>query len=136
MRKRIPALALTLALGSAPALAQTHTDKSGTVIQGLAPVPNLGTGAYTTVTIGTTSASPILAAGSAYYLLDVVNNSVSATVCLNFGAAATISGTSCAAGEITLPPLWHRSWEGSFIPTDALWAIASAASTPASVGAK
>ena len=72
----------------------------------------------------------------AYYLLDVVNLSPTATICLNLGAPATISGTTCAAGEISLPPLWHRSWEGAFIPTDALHAIASAASTPASVGAK
>ena len=127
--------ALALALLASPALAQTHTDKNGTIVPGMAPVPNLGTGAYAAATVGTAD-STILAAGAAYYLLDVVNLSLTATICLNLGAPATISGTTCAAGEISLPPLWHRAWEGAFIPTDALHAIASAASTPASVGAK
>ena len=129
------ALLLLLALTVAPAFAQTHTDKNGSPVPGVAPVPNVASGAYTAATIGT-SDQTILAAGSAYYFLDLVNDSATATVCINFGATATIAGTSCSAGEITLPPLWHRSWEGSFIPTDTLHAIASAASTPASIGAK
>jgi hypothetical protein len=91
--------------------------------------------AYAAVTVGT-SDSVILSGGGSYHFLDIVNNSASATVCINFNATATISGTSCSTGEIALPPLWHRSWEGSFVPTDAIHAIASAASTPASVGAK
>lgn len=80
--------------------------------------------------------STILAANSVFFMLDIYNDSPSATVCINFGATATISGTTCAAGEITLPPLWHRSWENNFIPNDAIHAIASAASTPMTVGAK
>jgi hypothetical protein len=97
--------------------------------------PTKGTGAYTSATVGTTD-STILAASTAVVFLDVVNTSPSATICVNVGATATISGTACAAGEVSLPPLWHRSWEGTFIPTDAIHAIASAASTPATVGAK
>ena len=139
VRRASLALALILAAlilsPSKDAMAQTHADKSGTAVPGGAPVPNLATGAYASATVGTTD-STILAAGTAYYLLDLINDSPSATICINFGATATISGTSCAAGEITLSPLWHRSWEGSFIPTDAVHAIASAASTPVSVGAK
>jgi hypothetical protein len=134
MKFRLCLILATLALSSA-ADAQTHTDKSGTIVPGAAPVPNLASGAYGSATIGT-SDSIILNAGSAFYLLDIVNLSSTATICLSFGAAATISGATCAAGEIALPPLWHRSWEGALIPTDALHAIASAASTPASVGAK
>jgi len=99
------------------------------------PMPSKGAGAYSSATVGT-SDSTILAASSASYMLDLVNNSATATVCINFGATATISGTLCAAGEYTLPPLWHRSWENNFIPTDAIHAIASAASTPLTVGAK
>ena len=132
---RRASLALALILFAGAAHAQTHADKSGTIVPGGAPVPNLATGAYASATVGTTD-STILAAGTAYYLLDIINDSPSATICVNFGATATISGTTCAAGEITLSPLWHRSWEGSFIPTDAVHAIASAASTPVSVGAK
>ncbi len=52
------------------------------------------------------------------------------------GSTATITGTTCSAGEVSLPPLWHRSWESSFIHSDAIHAIASAASTPASVGSE
>lgn len=97
--------------------------------------PTVGTGSYTAATIGV-SDSTILAASTATVFLDLVNLSPGATVCINPGATATISGTTCAAGEIALPPLGHRSWETNFIPTDAIHAIASAASTPFSVGVK
>jgi hypothetical protein len=127
-------LVLLALLSAAPAAAQSHHDKSGTIVPGSATVPNQAPGAYSTATVGT-SDSTILAANTAFYFLDLVNASASATICINFGATATISGTQCAAGEITLPPLWHRSWDGNFVPTDAVHAIASAVSTPASVGA-
>lgn len=97
--------------------------------------PNRWTGAYSATTVGTTD-DPIISAGALFYFLDIVNNSPTATICVNFGAAATISGTTCGAGEVTLPPLWHRSWENSFLPTDAIHIIASATSTPITVGAK
>ena len=97
------------------------------------PMPSSATGAYTSATIGTT-AGTVGATPSVF--LDVVNLSSSATVCLGFGAAPTVSGTTCAAGEIALPPLWHRSWEGSFVPADQLYAIASSAATPISIGVK
>ena len=134
MKPSFLALAASLAAISL-ASAQTHADKSGTIVPGAAPVPNVATGAYASATVGTAD-STILAASSAFYFLDILNNSASATICINFGATATISGSTCAAGEISLPPLWHRSWEGSFVPTDAVHAIASAASSPVSVGAK
>ncbi len=92
-----------------------------------------GSGAYTGVTVGTAD-STILTASTAQYFLDLVNNSATATICINFGTTATILGSACSAGEITIPPLWHRSWEQNFIPTDAIHAIASGASTPATVG--
>lgn len=94
-------------------------------------------GAYsgTQPTIGT-SDQTILAANSAFFFLDLINNSPTATVCISFGATATISGSTCASGEITLAPLAHRSWETDFIPNDAVHAIASAASVPFTIGAK
>ncbi|HWY14439.1 MAG TPA: hypothetical protein VNX86_04775 [Rhizomicrobium sp.] len=99
--------------------------------------PTKGTGAYAPATVGTTD-STILAASTAAVFLDLVNNSSSATICVNIGTTATINGSQpyCPAGEITLPPLWHRSWDGTFVPTDAIHAIASATSTAATVGAK
>jgi len=134
MKLRLCLVIATVVL-SGIANAQTHMDKAGTIVPGAAPVPNLANGAYVSATVGTAD-STILNASSAFYLLDVINLSPTATICLNFGATATISGTACSAGEIALPPLWHRSWEGALIPTDALHAVASAASTPASIGAK
>jgi hypothetical protein len=98
--------------------------------------PSKSASPYTAQTVGTSDVT-ILAANAVTNYLDVISGSPSATVCINFGAAATITGTQCAAGEITLPPLWHRSWPdgGTLVPTGAVHAIASAASTPVSVGA-
>lgn len=107
------------------------TGSGGTVT----PVPTTGAGNYSYVTIGT-SDSTIVAASTAKVFLDLVSTSATATICVNLGATATISGNQCASGEITLPPLWHRSWENNFVPTDAVHAIASAASTPGAVGVK
>lgn len=97
------------------------------------PAPTTGTGGYSAATVGTTDGT----IGSAPTLfLDIVNVSNTATVCLNLGATATIAGTQCAAGEIALSPGWHRSWEGSFVPSDTVHAIASAAGTQVAVGVK
>jgi hypothetical protein len=126
--------ALALAFAAAPAAAQSRSDKSGTIIPGVGLTPHQASGAYAAATVGT-SDQTVLSGATAFYFLDIVNLSPTATVCVNFGAAATISGTACAAGEVTLSPLWHRSWEGTFVPTDAIHAISSAASTPISVGA-
>jgi hypothetical protein len=90
-----------------------------------------GTGTYSSVTVGTSSAQA-LAAGSASKFLDIMNESASATIACAFGATAVING----GGSITFPPGWHRSWEGSFVPTDAVNCIASGASTPATIGVK
>lgn len=116
----------------------TYMDTTGNLCSsggGGSSGPVKGSGAYSGATIGVTD-STILAASTATVFLDLVSDSPTATICINFGSAATITGTTCAAGEYTIPPLWHRSWEGSFIPTDAIHAIASAASTPATVGVK
>lgn len=97
--------------------------------------PTNSSGAYGSATVGT-SASTIITAAACKVFCEVVNNSQTATVCINVGATATISTGVCAAGEITLPPLWHRSWEGSYVPSDAISAIASSGSTPVATGAK
>lgn len=136
------AIAAALALAFvAPAAAQQaqHNDKPNaagisTGVTGSAPVPNHAAGSYAPVTIGTGD-SVILGAGVAFYYLDVISGSPTATICINLGAPATITGSVCAPGEITIPPLWHRSWEGNFVPVDAVHAIASAGATPATVGA-
>lgn len=106
----------------------------GSVTQGTVPWidgPTKGTGAYSAATIGASSAQ-VLAAGAAAVFLDIMNESTTATIACNFGGTAIING----AGSITIPPGWHRSWEGTFVPTEAVNCIASAASTPAAIGAK
>ncbi len=140
-RYLIPSLA-ALVLFAAAALGTTYTNNStGQQSPGYVPesspgvpytnTPLKGTGAYSAVTVGASSAQA-LAAATATVFLDIVNESASATVACAFGATAVING----AGAITLPPLWHRSWEGTFVPTDAVNCIASAGSTPATIGVK
>lgn len=104
---------------------------TGTVVSG----PTNSAGAYSGVTVGTSSGS-ILAASTAKVYADFANQSPTATICLSTTNPATITGTACAAGEITLPPLWEKSFEGTYVPSDQWFAIASAASTPLTVGAK
>lgn len=92
-------------------------------------------GNYSAVTIGTSS-TQVVKPAKAEGFLDIYNDSATATVCCMAGAAATITGTACAAGEITLPALWHRSWENNYVPTDPIYCISSAASTPLTIGVK
>lgn len=93
--------------------------------------PALAAALYQPLTVGTGDVT-VVPSTSGYHVFDIVNNSPSATLCVNFGAAATISGTACPAGEITIPALWHRSWVNQEVPVGSVHAIASAASTPVS----
>jgi hypothetical protein len=115
---------LALSLASLPALADTNPP-------GVTTTPNTGTGAYSSATIGASSGA-LIAAGTAHIFLDIINDSATASMACSFGGTAIING----AGSITLGPLGHRSWEGSFVPSDAVNCIASAGSTPATVGVK
>jgi hypothetical protein len=92
--------------------------------------PLYASGAYSGTTVGTTAAV-VLAANTAHAYLDIVNQSSTATIACNFGGTAVINGP----GSITIPPGWHRSWEGFFVPTDAVSCVASAANTPITIGA-
>lgn len=87
---------------------------------------------YDPATVGTTE-STILTTRNGGNTLDIVSNSPTATVCINFGATATIAAGVCAAGEITIPPLWHRKWTAPDVPAGDVHAISSAASTPLSL---
>lgn len=103
----------------------------GSTTPGHTQVPAYGPGAYSSASIGATSAQCV-AANAAKTFLDIVNDSPTATMAIAFGGPAVING----AGSYTLPPLWHRSWEGTFVPTDAVNCIASVAGTPATIGVK
>lgn len=98
------------------------------------PLANSGAGAYSAVTIGT-SAATILAANAAKEFVQIVNASPSATICINIGGTAAFAGAGCAAGSIPITPFGSWTREGNFIPSDAISAIASAGSTPATLGA-
>lgn len=115
--------------GCQPVTAENPLPISGTF--SATSTPTNASGAYSSATVGTSSAQ-VLAASTAKTLLDIVNESTTATIACALGATAVING----AGSITIPPGWHRSWEGSFVPSDAVNCIASGASTPISIGAK
>lgn len=99
------------------------------------PAPNTASGIYSGCTVGTTAAACTPNNTPKVYL-ELENESQSATVCVDFGGTATISSGVCAAGELTLLPLGRKVWEGDFVPTDTISLIASAASTPVTIGAK
>jgi hypothetical protein len=123
--KKIAILVLLAAMLVSPAKAQTGA---------------FGTGSYAGFTVGTTDSTIVPSIGSngsaASRFLDIANLSATATVCINFGAPATIATTTCAAGEIAIGPLGTKTWQNSFVPSDVIHAIASAASTPVTVGVR
>lgn len=80
------------------------------------------------------SPSLVIASGTAKTFVDIVNDSsMSSNVyvaCANTSGAAVVYGS----GAITLPPLWHRSFEGSFIETANWYCVASASGTNITYG--
>ena len=113
---------------------------SGLTVQGMpggSPVVSTSngtgayTGAYSTPSIGTSSAQA-LPASVASLFLDITNQSTYAVIACAFGQAAVISG----AGSFTLQPGASKTFQGSFVPTDALNCISTYAATPATIGVK
>lgn len=90
-----------------------------------APVSSAAT--TTAATIGATSAQA-LAGGTRKYLL-IKNESASAFIACRFAGTAALN----TAGSITLAPYAGFTWEGTFVPSDAINCIASAGSTPATI---
>lgn len=86
---------------------------------------------YTSATV-TASSTQMLAAATTRAFLDLFNASTTATIACNLGGTAVING----AGSITIPPGWHYSWDGTYVPADAVNCIASAGSTPMTIGSK
>lgn len=104
------------------------------------PTPVNSAGNYSPATVGSTPSTIVAALSSGTRtIVDVRNLSASATVCLSLGGTATISGSTCAAGEIPLGPGGDQAWPiggSTFVPADAISAIASGAGTPLTVGVK
>lgn len=128
--------------GTLISIAKTIATNTGTSVPAgtnniglITPAPTNSASAYHAATI-TASDQTIVTASTAIVMLDLRNLSPTATVCINLGATATISGTQCTAGEISVAPLGNVYWSGNYVPPDAVHAIASAASVPFTYGAK
>jgi Zn-dependent alcohol dehydrogenase len=93
--------------------------------------PNSTTGSTTAVTVGTSSAQALAAAVSVRRFLAIDNESTTAAVACAFGATAALN----TAGSWTIPPGMTRTWNGTFVPSDAVNCIAGAAGTPVTVEA-
>lgn len=89
---------------------------------------------YASATIGTGDSTIVAAPAAGSTSFPDLYNLSTATVCINLGATATITGTQCDAGEILLPPGWH--WSPPAPIAVAVHAIASAASAQFTVGTK
>lgn len=98
-------------------------------------VPTLPTAAAGTVSAKTVtnSSAAFLAASSATTFLLIKNEDTVASIALNFANGSAALNT---AGNITLPPGASITFDANFVPTGAITAISSAASSPATVIAK
>ena len=89
-----------------------------------------GTGGFSGTLVGT-SATPVLAARVAPQRdLTLRNESTSASIAVAFGAQPFLN----TAGSITLGPGDSLNWSGSYVPLDAINAIASAAGAQLTIG--
>jgi hypothetical protein len=129
------------AIGAANPLGTADTAADGSLASILAklnaavavtPSPANAAGAFSGTTLGTAAAS-ILAANTAKVFLQIVNASTTnATVWVSFAGTAAVGG----AGSIPIGPGGSLLFSGTFVPSDAVSAIATAASTPITIGVK
>jgi hypothetical protein len=94
-------------------------------------VPTNSAGAFSGTTVGT-SATSILAANAAKVFLQIVNAGSTATLWINFGGTAAVNGS----GSIPIVPGGAWTSNAAFVPSDPVSAIATASSTPITIGAK
>lgn len=81
----------------------------------------------TAATVGTSSALALAGATRTYLMIK--NESASAFISCKLAGTAALN----TAGSITIAPYASISWEGSYVPSDAVNCIASASSTPATL---
>lgn len=113
------AFAFLLALWPAVAPAATTINKGGW--QGLA----VTTASQQIIGPASVLPVPVNAVQSFLYL----ENEGAGTICLSFGAPATITGGACAAGEIVLNGAGAFRMFDLAVPADAVYAIGSGATT-------
>lgn len=80
--------------------------------------PATASAEYQSGTVGAVSAQ-LIATESRQYL-DIINQGTVSIAC-SLGGTAVVGG----AGSIDIPPGWHRSWDASFVPSDAVNCISS-----------
>lgn len=102
----------------------------GTQSISVTTAPATGAVVTTPVTAGTSSALAL--AGATRVYLKICNESASKFIAYKFGAAAVLN----AAGSMTLLPFGCDTYESSYVPSDAVNAIASAAATPITILSK
>lgn len=124
---KISAFLVILALSASLAVAQTTPNRVVTI-------PATGTGGFTAVTVGTSSAQALAAAPlpNGRKLLAIDNESTTATIACRFGAAAALN----TAGSYTIPAGAIMTWSApSYVPADVVNCIATAAGTPVTIEA-
>ena len=97
------------------------------------PVRNSATtasGSVTPATVGTVSVQVL--AGAVRKFLAIDNESPSTMLACALGSTAMLN----SAGSFTIPAGTTRTWDGSFVPSDAVNCVASAAGTPVTLEAE
>lgn len=113
-------------LGGQPVMAPPSANNPMAIQQN----PASGGGSVTPVTLGTSS-TQVLAAVTARKFLAIDNESTGAAIACALGTSAALN----TAGSFTIEPGWTRTWDGSFVPSDAVNCIAAVGSTPVTVEA-
>lgn len=93
------------------------------------PAPTNAAGTVSSKTVTNSSASFLSASAATLFLL-IKNEDTSASIALNFAAGTAVLNT---AGNITLGPGQSITFDGSYVPSGAITAISSAATSPATV---
>jgi hypothetical protein len=93
--------------------------------------PTSAAGSAGPVTVSTTSTQALASSALGRRFLAIDNESITATVACAFGTTAALN----TAGSWTIPPGMTRTWNGSFVPSDAVNCVASATGTPVTIEA-
>lgn len=120
-------------------IATAHADQPQTTVGGT-PKPAV----ITPIVLGTSSQLLLAATqgGAPANELAIDNESTTATIAICFAPPNALPTTSCpggpginTAGSFTIPPGATRIWgtNGGNVPSNAIWGIASAVSTPVTI---
>ncbi len=122
--KRDPYRKFRIATASALALALAalSADSATLLKAGIWQGASITTSSEVIIGVGSVLPNPVKAISQFLYIEDAG----ASTICISFGAPATISGSTCSPGEITLQPGAFRFFDVE-APSDAVYAIGSGA---------